>query len=195
MATVVVHPSGDGTTIQFTPTAGPNNFDEVNTGIGAPDDATLVTTTNNSARDDFYDFDNMPGDFDTANDITGTMRTRIAGIVDDTISVVFDIFNSAESSLIEALASLGGNHGFTNTTGSAQANTDNAAAWDGYKMRVRMNRSNSGMPDAVTVDFSVVEATIDYDVITGPDIAQITAAAAPKGEPMVMRGPHEVVNY
>ncbi len=195
MATVVVHPSGDGTTIQFTPTAGPNNFDEVNTGISAPDDATLVSTTNNSARNDFYDFDDMPGDFDTANDITGTMRTRIAGIVDDTVGVIFDIFNSAETSLVEALASLSGNHGFTNTTGSAQANTDGAAAWDGYKMRVGMTRTNSGMPDAVTVDFSVVEATIDYDVTAGQTDAEKAIASIPQGEPMVLRGAREVVAY
>ena len=170
-ATGTLVPDGDGTLLELTPVTASIHFDEVDNTIALADDTDLLSGTGNTTSTDFLDFLDMPGDFDVAVDVTGAMRTEISGIVDDTVTMLFDIFNSAEDTLIEALASLAGNHSLTNTTGSAQANTDNAAAWNGYKMRLQVLRSNSGMPDAIQADFSEVEVVLNYDALAGaPDI-------------------------
>ncbi len=160
----------DGTLLELTPVTASIHWDEVNNTIALADDADLLSGTGNTTSTDMLNFQNMPGDFDVAVDVTGAMRTEISGIVDDTVTMLFDIYNSAETTLIEALASLAGNHSITNTTGSAQTNTDNAAAWNGYKMRLQVLRSNSGMPDSVSADFSEVEVVLNYDAVSGaPD--------------------------
>ena len=192
--TGVLVPDGDGTTLQLTPISG-THFDEVANGVSTPTDSTFLQHTGNSTATDFLDFEDMPGDFDVAIDVVGRMRTVLTGIVDDTVTMDFDIFNAAESAVIENLAALAGNHSITNTTGSAQANTDNAAAWDGYKMRLQVNRNNSGMPDSIQADFVEVEIDIQYTPTSGPGPEVQAIAAIPVGEPMVMGAKHEVVAY
>ena len=189
--TGVLVPDGDGTTLQLTPISG-THFDEVANGVSTPTDSTFLQHTGNSTATDFLDFEDMPGDFDVAIDVVGRMRTVLTGVVDDTVTMDFDIFNAAETSVIENLAALAGNHSITNTTGSAQANTDNAAAWDGYKMRLQVNRSNSGMPDSIQADFSEVEIDIQYDVTAGETDAEKAIASIPQGDPQVMRATEAV---
>ena len=189
-ATGTLVPDGDGTLLELTPVTASIHFDEVDNTIALADDTDLLSGTGNTTSTDFLDFLDMPGDFDVAVDVTGAMRTEISGIVDDTVTMLFDIFNSAEDTLIEALASLAGNHSLTNTTGSAQANTDNAAAWNGYKMRLQVLRSNSGMPDAIQADFSEVEVVLNYDALAGaPDIP------LPSGPVQVPRAKRQAVAY
>ncbi len=193
-ATGTLVPDGDGVILNLTPVTAPIHFDEVNNTIALADDNDLLSYAGNSTAESMLAFQDMPGDFDVAVDVTGTMRTEISGVVDDTVTMIFDIMEVGETVLVENLASLAGNHSITNTTGSAQANTDNAAAWDGYKMRLQVSRNNSGMPDSIQADFSEVEIVLNYDAISGPTVAEEAIAAIPKGEPMV-RAKHEVVAY
>ena len=187
MAVTTRVPDGDGGILQLTPISG-THFDEVANGVSTPTDSTFLQSTANSTQTDMLDFEDMPGDFDTANDVTGIMRTVLTGVVDDTVTMDFDIFNSAETSVIENLAALAGNHSITNTTGSAQTNTDGASAWDGYKMRLQVNRNNSGMPDSIQADFVEVEIDIDYNVATSaPDeewaATQVLGGLPPMNKP------------
>ncbi len=159
----------DGTLIELTPANGGDHFVEVNNGVDTPDDTDLLSSTANNTLVDFLNFQDVPGDFDVAIDVVGRMRTELSGVVDDTVSLTFSVYASNETTPLEALTSLTGNHGLTDTTGSAQANTDDAAAWNSYKMQLQVLRSNSGMPDSIQADFSEVELDIQYDVASAAD--------------------------
>ena len=164
-------PDGDGTTLQLTALGGGSHFEEVNEGIGATDDASskIDNASNNSTRSDFLDFEDMPGDFGVAVDVAVNMRSQIAGVVDDTVDCRVDIFSADESTLIETCVTLAGDHSWATTNGSAQANTDSLALWNGYKVRCQMFRSNSGMPDSILMEISTVDIVINYDVAGAVD--------------------------
>ncbi len=172
----------DGTTTDYNalfPTTPTTHFDKVDEGIHPtpppPDDGTATTgtwvgSTGNNTVNDFWNMEDMPGDFGDAVDFKITQRTEISGVVDDTVSFLANIFNAAESAAIgTGFSSSFGNHAWSTSTHSAVANTDSATLWDGYKFRSQLNRSNSGMPDELTTRITAMEVDINYDVSTGGD--------------------------
>lgn len=170
MPEVTVVPDGDGTTTDLTVLVGPGNFDDVDEGIaGADDGGTTVSTSGNSSLDDFYTMEDMPGDFDAAVEWDGVLRGQISGVVDDTISLSGAVFETNETTLV-AEGALSGNRTWeTFTFVSGIASTSSASTWNSRKIRLRSDRSNSGMPDAVTVEFTAVEIVITYATAAAPD--------------------------
>lgn len=168
MAVVTVVPDGDGTTLQLTPTTESDHFDEVDEGIsGADDGDTTLETTAGDIEEDFLTLEAMPGDFDTAIDFQITVRTQVAGVVDDTVQQRVELFESDETTNLGGIAGIFNNHSWTNSSGSVTADSASKAAWDTRKIRLRAHKSSSGMPDATTREFTAVEVVINYDT-TGP---------------------------
>ena len=169
MAIVTLVPDGDGTTLQLIPTGGGSHWDQVEEGVPGDDGATTLSTTNNSPRADFLTLGETPSDFDVAISVVARMRTQVAGIVDDNITMQCQVSASDEIALQGNQAFLVGNHSWTTTASTSATNTDNKATWDTYKIRASVNRSNSGMPDSITSEFTAVEATVNYDVVAAVD--------------------------
>ncbi len=165
-------PDGDGTTLELTvqPSTPTTHFDKVDEGIsGADDGTTTLLTTNNNTSDDFLQIEDMPTDFGDAIDFIITARTQITGVVDDVISALSQVFESTETANVGNNSGLAGNHTWTDTSASNSINTENKATWNTHKIRLRASRSNTGMPDDVTIEFTAVEVVINYDVATGGD--------------------------
>ncbi len=173
MAVTTVVPNDEGTLLELTvqPTGGANlHWDKVDEGIsGADDGSTTLVSTGNNTLVDFVQITDMPGDFDVAVDVTLEMRTQITGVVDDTASCEAKIYETNEVTVIPAAstATKVGDHTWESNSGSTDADTENAATWDTRKVRLAAIRSNSGMPDDITLEFTAVEVVINYDVTAG----------------------------
>ena len=163
-------PNGDGTIIEWSPDVGAN-FEEVNEGVSTPDDATSEVTSDggNNTKDDFYEIQNMPGDFGDAVDFKVRVRGFQTGRVDDTPAIDTRIFESDESTAIGTLNS----HDVTSVTsfqtfeGAVDANTDDAATWNARKIHLEAQNSASGMADEITWTVTAIEVLLNYDVATG----------------------------
>ncbi len=196
MANIVVTAGADGVLIEFTPTTGPNNWDEMEI-IASFVDSSEITYTGNPTGDDMLILAAMPGDFDASTDFTLAFRSALSGVVDDTITMQVGLFESNETTQIGSYVShAAGNHSYATTTGSLETVGDaNAATWDTRRFDMQCLRSNSGMPDSIDAAFSAVEADINYDAVTSAPDEEFAATQAEKSDPSTFRPKLEVVSY
>lgn len=168
MATIRLKPVANGTGIAWTAVGGGIQAEKVDEGVDTPDDTgSEVTENTNGLDDDNYTMDDTPGDFDVAIDVDLQLRGFQTGRVDDTCLLSAFVVSSDEATVqaagdahnVDAVTSY-----TTFTDASPQANTDSAAAWDGYRIRLRKNKTSSGMPDSVTFTVTAVDVVVNYDV-------------------------------
>ena len=166
MATTTRVPTGEGTTIQWTPLSGTDNALMVDETIAAHDsDTTYVSRTSTGAKSDFYALQDMPADFDTAINYKCRCTYKQAGWVDDSVVVWLTIYESDELTGIGSTAT-DETHPTSYTTfehASAEADTANKATWDTRKFQLRSNITSSAMADGTVIRVTAVEVLLNYN--------------------------------
>ena len=188
MATTTRVPTGEGTTIQWTPLSGTDNALMVDETIAAHDsDTTYVSRNGKDALSDFYTLQGMPADFDTCIDFKCRCTYKQVGWVDDTVAIsAIGIYENDETTGVGASVS-DATHPTSYTTfehASAQADTANKATWDTRKYKLQSIISASGMADGAVIRVTAVEVLLNYNAtgsvtVTPPTLALVTAAFAP----------------
>src|SRR3989304_71159 len=101
MATTTGVPSGEGTTIQWTPLSGTDNALMVDETIAAHDsDTTYVSRNGKGIIADYYNLQDMPADFDTAIDFKCRCTYKQVGRADDSLIMLLAVYESDETSQI-----------------------------------------------------------------------------------------------
>lgn len=177
MATVALNPNAEGTTIQWTPLSGTDNALMVDEGVDAHDSDTSYVSVAAAATNkvDFYELDDVPGDFSANESYLVRLIIKQSGRVDDDVTVVGIVSESDESTLLAA-----GSAGvlLTSTTyvllesdEGAVADTADDATWNSRKFRLLTSKAASGMADAVTVFCTAAEVFLTYTA-SGPATTQ-----------------------
>ncbi len=195
MPNIILAPNADGTTLDFTPSSGGAHNADVDDVAGA-DDGTTIDFSGNSTGNDFLGVDDVPGDFDTSTSFVVEFRSALSGVVDDTIIMRVAVFEDNETTQVGTeISHAAGDHSIETTTGGVDTAGDaDATTWNARKLRFQCNRSNSGMPDSIAVQFSAGDVDVTYDAAATDD-QDFAGTRAENSIPPTYRLPSKVVGY